>query len=398
MAKPAILVLTSTFPRWEGDNEPPFVFELCRRLTPHYEVHVSAPHAPGSRTCETLDGVHVHRFQYLPEPAELIAYEGGILPKLRKRPLLIAGLPAFLLCQLRAAARLARAFDVQVIHAHWVLPQGAVALAARHLSGRAPGLVCTLHGADLYGLKGKVFDRMRRAIVNGSDRVTVVSQAMQRDLAADDPAKVSVIPMGVDLQARFTPGATRRTGSRLLFVGRLVEKKGLRYLLAAMPSIRKHCPQVSLQVVGSGPAQSECERIVRAAGLVGSVRFLGAVRNAELPDLYRSADVVVFPSVVGRGGDREGFGLVLVEAMGCGCAVAASDLPAVRDIVRDGDTGVLFPPADPGSLCAAVAGLLVDAQRRERLARKGRTFAIEHFDWERIARRYKGLLDELVRS
>jgi glycosyltransferase involved in cell wall biosynthesis len=398
VAKPAILVLTSTFPRWEGDNEPPFVFELCRRLTPYYEVHVSAPHAPGSLTRETLDGVHVHRFRYLPESAERIAYEGGILPKLRKRPHLIAGLPVFLLCQLRAAVRLARELDVKAIHAHWVLPQGVVALAARRLSGRSPGVVCTLHGADLYGLRGGVFDRLRRTVVNRTDRVTVVSRAMQRDLAADDSAKVSVIPMGVDLKARFTPGAARRPGSRLLFVGRLVEKKGLGYLLEAMPSIRKRWPQASLQVVGSGPAQPECERIVREAGLAESVRFSGAVRNAELPDLYRSADVLVFPSVVGRGGDREGFGLVLVEAMGCGCAVAASDLPAVRDIVRDGDTGVLFPPANPAGLCAVVVGLLVDAQRRGRLARSGRAFVLEHFDWERTTRRYKGLLDELVRT
>jgi phosphatidyl-myo-inositol dimannoside synthase len=397
VAKPAILVLTSTFPRWEGDNEPPFVFELCRRLTPYYEVHVSAPHAPGSRTCETLDGVHVHRFRYLPDAAERIAYEGGILPKLRKRPYLIAGLPVFLLCQLRAAVRLTREFGVKAIHAHWVLPQGAFALVAQRLSGRAAGVACTLHGADLYGLRGRVFDRLRRAVVNRADRVTVVSRAMQRDLAAGDPAKVSVVPMGVDLRGCFTPGAARRPGSRLLFVGRLVEKKGLRYLLEAMPSIRKHCPQASLQVVGSGPAQPEYERIVREAGLAGSVQFLGAVRNADLPDLYRSADVLVFPSVVGPGGDREGFGLVLVESMGCGCAVASSDLPAVRDIIRNGDTGVLFPPADPGRLCAAVTGLLVDSQRRERLTRSGRAFVLEHFDWERTARRYKGLLDELVR-
>jgi len=393
--RPAVLVLTSTFPRWANDTEPPFVFELCRRLTPHFEVHVSAPHAPGAHPSETLNGVHVHRFRYFPDCGERLAYEGGILPKLRKKPLLLACLPFFLAAQLRSAVLLCRRHRIKVIHAHWILPQGAIALITRRLSKGGARVLCTLHGADLYGLRGGLFNRLRRAIVNGAERLTVVSRAMQRDLAGE-PGKVAVVPMGVDLQGRFTPGPEPRRRQSLLFVGRMVEKKGLRYLLEAMPSIIRRCPDASLRIAGSGPLQSVFERMSRDMGLQDRVQFMGPVANTELPRLYRGAEVVVFPSVISAGGDREGFGLVLVEAMGCGCAVAASDLPAVRDILRPWETGAVFPPADAGQLAVVVARLLLDPALRETLARNGRAFVREHFDWDLIAHRYKGLLDELL--
>ncbi|HEY0675481.1 MAG TPA: hypothetical protein VGD25_04670, partial [Immundisolibacter sp.] len=76
-SRPRLLVLTSTFPRWVGDHEPPFVFELSRRLAQQFEVHVLAPHAPGAQLQETLDGVHVQRFRYAPEPLQQLAYDGG---------------------------------------------------------------------------------------------------------------------------------------------------------------------------------------------------------------------------------------------------------------------------------------------------------------------------------
>jgi glycosyltransferase involved in cell wall biosynthesis len=399
VAKPAILVLTSTFPRWKNDDAPPFVFELCRRLTLVYDVHVSAPHAPGSLTSETLDGIHVHRFRYFLSSGQKIAYDGGILPKLRKRPHLVALVPFFLFFQLLAAVRIARRYRVKVLHAHWILPQGAIALFTRHFSGGNAGILCTLHGADLYGLQGRIFDVIRRAILRRTDRLTVVSRAMQSDLPLiPDAQKISVVPMGVDLRMRFTPGMVPERGKSLLFIGRLVEKKGLRYLIEAMPSIVEHCPDACLRVVGSGPERPAYEHMARQMGLSDRIQFLGAIPNSDLPALYRSSSVFVFPSVVGKSGDREGFGLVLVEAMGCGCAVAASDLPPVRDIIRPWKTGGVFAPADSAQLGAAVLRLLSDSALRESLARNGRDFAVEHFDWELITLRYMRLLNELVRD
>jgi glycosyltransferase involved in cell wall biosynthesis len=395
VAKPSVLILTSTFPRWANDTEPPFVFELCRRLVPYYDLHVLAPHCPGSPTSETMDGIHVHRFRYGFAGWENLAYEGGILPRLRRHPLLFSLIPFFLVGQLVAALRLLRRYRIRAIHAHWILPQGLIALVTRRVGDSSVGIVCTLHGADLYGLKGKLFGRIRRIVVKRADRVTVVSHAMKNDLIpnAADSHKVSVIPMGVDLRQRFTPGAIPGAGNSLLFVGRLVEKKGLRYLLEAMPTILHGCPSANLRVVGTGPEKPTFERMALQLNIDHRVRFMGAVPNQGLPQLYRSAGILVFPSVIASDGDQEGFGLVLVEAMGCGCTVLASDLQPMRDIVVPWKTGGVFAPADPEQLAEAVLRLISDDHLRSRLARNGRIFAVERFDWDLIVRRYRELLD-----
>lgn len=395
MAKPSVLVLTSTFPRWANDTVPPFVFELCRRLTPYFDLHVLAPHCPGSLTSESMEDIHVHRFRYGFAGWEKLAYEGGILPRLKRQPLLFGLIPFFLIGQLVAALRLLRRYRIRAIHAHWILPQGLMALLTRRVGDSSVGILCTLHGADLYGLNGKLFDRVRRIVVKRAERVTVVSQAMKNDLVRNeaDPHKVSVIPMGVDLRQHFTPGAIPGAGDALLFVGRLVEKKGLRYLLEAMPIILRGCPSASLRIVGSGPEKPFLERMARQLNIDHRVRFLGAVPNRELPPIYRSAGIFVFPSVIAIDGDQEGFGLVLVEAMGCGCAVLASDLKPMRDIVAPGKTGGVFAPAAPEQLAEAVLRLISDDPLRRRLAQNGRDFAVQHFDWVCIVRRYRELLD-----
>ena len=160
-----------------------------------------------------------------------------------------------------------------------------------------------------------------------------------------------------------------------------------------MPTILRRCPSAHLRIVGSGPEKPFLERMARQLNIDHRVRFLGAVPNRELPPIYRSAGIFVFPSVIAIDGDQEGFGLVLVEAMGCGCAVLASDLKPMRDIVVPGKTGGVFAPAAPEQLAEAVLRLISDDPLRRRLAQNGRDFAVEHFDWVCIVRRYRELLD-----
>ena len=180
-------------------------------------------------------------------------------------------------------------------------------------------------------------------VADACDHLTVVSHSMRVDLMklGVESRKVSVIPMGVDLRRRFVPPSVSSRAESLLFVGRLVEKKGLRYLLEAMPIIFKRFPLVHLTVVGDGPSRLELETLVSDFELRARVHFLGALNNEELPAVYHKAGIVVFPSIAIDDGDREGFGLVLVEALGCGCACVVTDLPAMMDIVQDGETAVV---------------------------------------------------------
>lgn len=397
--KAAILVLTSTFPRWMGDTEPPFVLELCRRLAVSYEVWVLAPHAPGAAVREQLDGLNVVRYRYFPARLENIAYEGGITAKLRKTPANYLVLPFFILSQWLAVRRLLRQKAFAAIHAHWLIPQGLIAVTCAATRTRPP-ILCTSHGGDLFGLKGFAAEWIKRLVLRRAQRHTVVSQAMkcaEIELGAA-PEQIDVIPMGVDLRETFIPGQAARSDTSLLFVGRLVEKKGLAYLLEALPPLLTDFPDLTLTIAGDGPDRSALEQLATSLGLATHVRFLGRISNDQLPALYQRAEIVVFPSIMARGGDQEGFGLVAVEALGCECALIATDLPAMRDFVEDRVNALIVPQKDAHGLTIALRTLLDNPALRLRLQKAGRLSVLDRFDWPVIADRYARIIQYLIES
>lgn len=396
--RPRILVLTSTYPRWTGDHEPRFVHELSRRLASELEVHVLAPHARGAKDDEVMDGVHVHRFHYAPERLETLAYEGGILAHLRERRLRLLLIPLFLLAEILAIRRLLRAQAFAAIHAHWILPQGLAALVAMAgYSARIP-IICTSHGADLFGLRSRIATSLKAWVLRRCAAVTVVSDAMAREVQRIAPGiQAAVIPMGTDFDARFRPDPTvERDPAQVLFVGRLVEKKGVKYLLHALASLKEQRPALCLDIAGYGQEERELRQLCTELGIEGSVRFLGPVQQDSLPDLYRRAGVTVVPSVVAAGGDQEGFGLVIVEAIGCGCPVIASDLPAIRHIAGEGGEVMLSPPEDPTALARAMDAVLAHHDQYLHTTSAFRTRIANQFGWDSASAAYAGLIFQSI--
>ena len=401
-ARKRVLVLASTFPRWPDDTEPPFVYNLCRSLQHEFEITVLAPHAHGSETAESWEGLEVRRFRYFwPERWQCLAY-GGMLPNLKRNPWLWAQVPFFLIAELIAALRLIRTQRPDVIHAHWLVPQGLVGALAGFIS-RTP-VVVTAHGGDVYGLRGKVTSALKRWALRRMSRVTAVSRDLARavaELAPERSREVDVISMGVDMDrfyARRSASALRRRlgvhGPMILFVGRLAEKKGLRYLLDAMPAVLRERTDATLVVVGDGPLRGELSLHARDLGLGEAVRFLGARKPADLPDFYSAADVFVGPSIVAEGGDTESFGLVFAEAMACGCPVVASDVGGIGDLVRQEMTGLLVPQRDAYAIATAVCRILADKELARRLRRNARTHVQHNYTQNVVAERYGNLLQE----
>lgn len=387
-----ILVLTSTFPRWPADREPPFVFELCRRLATAHDVMVLAPHCRGAAVEERMaDTLTVRRFRYAPVLLESLAYEGGILEKLRRGRWRVLLVPCFLIAELLAAMRAVRSHRPQVIHAHWLVPQGLVGLiAAAAGRGNRPALVCTSHGSDLFALRGRLAEPLKRWVARRAAALTVVSAAMKSAaLELGVPAaSIRVMPMGVDARERFAPEAARsRAGSELLFVGRLVAGKGVQHLLRALPLVREKLPDARLTIVGAGPLEAALRTQAHALGLDAHVAFAGAIPNDGLPAFYRRAAVLVMPSV-----GQEGLGLVIGEALACECPVVASDLPAVRELIEDGVTGLLAREGDVVDLAEKIVRTLRDPLRAAHQAREGRARVLERLDWQSVSRRYEELL------
>jgi glycosyltransferase involved in cell wall biosynthesis len=397
-ARKRVLVLASTFPRWVGDTEPPFVYNLSRRLADRFDITVLAPHAPGARKRETMDGVRVHRFSYFwPSKLQKLAY-GGMLPNLRRNRWLWGQVPFFLAAEFFAAWRLVRHEDVDVIHAHWVVPQGLVASALSLITGKP--VVVTAHGGDVYGAKGGLKDALKRWALRRTTRITAVSRdlASSIDRLMGEPTRVDVISMGVDTE-RFQPrpadpGLRKSLGGGpiILFVGRLAEKKGVRYLLAAMPGVLSEAPDATLVIVGDGPLRGELELQAGELSITHRVRFLGAKPPEELPAYYNAADVFAGPSIVAEGGDTESFGLVFAEAMACGCPVVASDVGGISDLVRNEETGLLVPQKDPAALALAICRVLADETLRARLTRAALTQITDSFSQESVGEKYDAVL------
>jgi len=398
--RPRVLVLTSTFPRWENDTEPAFIFELSRRLTVSFDVTVLSPRTPGSKRKENMAGLRVIRFPYFFSQWEKLAmHGGGILNQLKTNPAYYLMVPFFLLGQLLAIIRLVRNEHFDLIHAHWLIPQGFIAALGMWIAGKNVPLLCTSHGGDLFALKGKGLQRLKRRIMDKSAALTVVSKAMKKTVVdmGVAPDKVEVIPMGVDLKGLFTPdpGVQRKT-DELLFVGRLVEVKGLQILLDAMPKVLAKHPGIRLVVAGAGPLESELRASAAKLNMTDRVDFLGMVPQSKLPLLYQQATLAVFPFIVTKSGVQEGFGLVVVEAMGCCCPVIAGDLPAIQDTVVHEENGLIFPSGNAQVLADSILKLLDDPEFRARLAGEGRKSVVQNFDWEIIAGKYSHIYQELI--
>lgn len=372
--------------------------ELCLGLSRHFEITVLAPHFRGALRRERIGGVEVIRYRYAPEALETLAYRGGILQNLRHGKWKYLLVPLLMLSQLVSVARLIRSSHYDLIHAHWLIPQGLIALIARFGMRHPPAVLCTSHGGDLYALDQGMAGKLMRLVARKVDALAVVSTAMQRHVRERNirDRETEVIPMGVNLQERFTPAPVGRSASEFLFVGRLVPKKGVDTLIRAMHVVVQHRPGVTLVIIGDGPEKASLLQLADQLEVGGNITFAGALTQDELPDRYRRCTGLVFPSVVAADNDQEGLGLVLVEALGCECPVICSDLEATRDVITHEETGLHYRPGDHATLARLMQLLLEDPAGAVRLGRQGRLHVLRHFDWGTIARRYADLIDRII--
>jgi len=243
-------------------------------------------------------------------------------------------------------------------------------------------------------------------VAAGADRIVASNPVERADLAwhvKADPARVAIIPCGVDTEL-FRPGDPRLARARLgiagervlLFVGRLTPIKGLETLLRALAVLATEAPTdrpVRLVVVGGERGDTgdagDFRRLTRELGVEGRVDFRGPQPQDVLPDYYRAADLCLMPS------RYESFGMVALEAMACGVPVVASRVGGLAVTVQDGVTGLLVPEGDPGALVGAVRRLLGDEPTRHTLGAEAVEW-VRRFGWPCIARQVTELYGELV--
>lgn len=397
MTRGRALFVTSNYPRWAGDSTTPFVRDLAVDLDEQgWTVTVLAPHYPGAARREQLDGIDVHRFRYVrPESAQTVCYGGGALVNLAGSRTAQAKVPLLVGSEWLATAALLRGrFDI--VHAHWVLPQGFVATT---VPARGAATVITAHGGDVFGLRGGLVDRFSRWALGRADAVTVNSAAT-RAAAGEltDRGDVTVIPMGVDVSAVPDPAAVAAhrvgDGPLLVFAGRLVVDKGVDDLIDAVALI----PGVRAVVLGTGQHLDDVRRRAVAQGVSDRIDFRGWVDPVDVTAWLAAADVVVAPSRIGSDGWQEGQGLSIIEAMAQARPVVATRTGGIPETIEDGVSGVLVAPRDPSALARAVAALLADPGRAAAIGQQARERVRERFSRASSARKFADLYDDIRRT
>ena len=376
-------MLASTFPATQDDGTPAFVRDLAAYQTRDFDTLVVVPRVPGSARRERLGRLTVRRFRYFPGRWEDLA-DGPILENLRRRPSRWLQVLPLLLAEAWALHDAVRRHRPDLVHVHWMLPQGLAAM----LGARGIPRVVTTHGGDIYALRDRLSMAAKRLVLRHADAVTAMNADMaDRLVGLGAPrARVHVLPMGADVETvRSAAAGAARVPGRLVFVGRLVEKKGVAVLLDALRLLEPG--GWSLEVVGDGPLADELA--ARAAGL--PVTFAGCQPRSAVALAYARAEIAVVPSVPASSGDQDGLPVSLLEAMAAGCAVVGSRIPGIDAAVLDGDSGVLVPPGDPVALAAALAVLLGDPDRRAKLGAAAASRA-EDFSVDAAGHRYSALL------
>jgi glycosyltransferase involved in cell wall biosynthesis len=237
------------------------------------------------------------------------------------------------------------------------------------------------------------FHHMQRRVAQRLPAVIAVSDSAREDIIARvgvASERVRVVHIGVDSDLyQPTPSVAKVPGRILAMASADVPLKGLAPLLEAMAMLRAGRDDVEMVVVSKHRHRSEVPATLKRLGLNGSVRFVSGVDEPALLKLYSEAEVAVVPSLY------EGFSLPAVQAMACGVPLVATTAGALPEVVgRDGETGLMVRPGDPGQLAAALDLALGDRALRERLAVAGRARVVERFTWLRTA---KGLAREYRR-
>lgn len=397
-----ILFLTSSYPRGLEDTASVFLRYLAEELADSgVDVHVLAP-GDGMGGTVVEGRVTVHRFRYFPAKWQGLAYGSGMLPNLKSSPWLWVQVPFYLTAMIYRLIRLLAAQRFDLIHAHWILPQGLAGLVAARLF-RVPLLV-SAHGTDAFALQGRLTGGLKHFVLRRSAAWTANTASTAAAVVSESRLpQARIIPMGVDVSlfSNGNPAALRRElpeGSYLvLFVGRLIENKGCLDLVQALRLMsEKTRERTALWVIGDGNQREPLEQAAKAAGVGERVRFFGAVNHRWLPDFYAAADLVVIPSGLGTAGESEGQSLVVLEAFAARACVVATSIGGITSMVRDHVTGVLVEPGNPVALSKATEELLNDQELRFRIAEMALTEVHERYSWNRVAAEFKTLYNEIT--
>lgn len=388
-------MITTTYPRFESDTAAPFIASIAEGIAAlGHSVDVVLPFHPKLSGLER-NGVRLHPYR-LPGDSKkpLWGYAQSMEADVAVKKKVYALAPLALHKTFWSAAALASKEKFDLIHAHWVLPNGfPAALLARRL--KLP-LVISLHGSDMFlARKSKLMGRFAGFTFRKAAAITACSPDLQEQAEKLSDQPVWLLPYGVDIE-HFKPANVTRDPHSIFAVGRLVHKKGFAQLIEAFFTVIKYYMGSTLTIAGDGPLFSQLKQKTENLGIAASVNFVGNVDRDRLPDFYRAAEIIAVPSVTDAEGNRDGLPNVFLEALSSGSAVIASDIPGIQSVIGSGNEAVLVPSGDVAALAAGIQKLFENSLERERLRIAAREKAVRELAWEVRSKELEKIYKELI--
>ncbi|WP_290939155.1 glycosyltransferase [Fibrobacter sp.] len=452
-----VLVIGSVYPRFQEDAEVPWLRTSIAHLKKAgVEIQVLAPAYKGLKSHD-IDGTPVNRFRYAPAAWEILTHEEGAPSKMASKPWLQLLAIPYIINGFIQCLRICRKWKPDVIHAHWPFPHAYIALGAAKLF-KIP-LVLNFHGAELLLIRKKKWVKpllkfaigqaqaifanssftaskikaLRNVNVEWSPYGTTLETRDERDVILnerednlkrresqpclhgyDRASKVGATPHPVTITPHPVNGKFK-----ILFVGRHIERKGIRYLIESA----KYLPQneFEIRIVGVGDLTEQLKQQACSAqaptlchpernevkskdpvnfseieGSPASIIFTGKLSPEDLANEYKTANVFVLPAIVDSKGDTEGLGVVLIEAMELGLPIVASNVGGIPDVVIDGESGILIPEKDPVALADAFKRLASDPSLTGKLLAGARKRIDECFTWDGIIERQVEVYNKVI--
>ncbi len=376
-----VLVLNHEYPPIGGGAGNAAHYTMVELARQGYDVRVITSSYGNLPSRENDEGVDVIR-----------------VPALRSRPLETSSIEilSWVASATLRAMREAVTWKPDIIHAYFGVPAGAIGSWTKSIFG-IPYLI-SFRGRDVHGGKGEdgpgigvILRQVSTRVWSRADALVANSHGLKRIAERILPtADVGVIPNGIDTD-RFHPENSdeRSNGFRVLYVGRLEPYKGVSDLIDAVSMVENSA--VSLEIAGDGSMRSDLEAQTTRLGLCDRVTFSGAVERDQIPSAYRRADALCLPSIV------EGMSNVVLEGLASGLPVIVTDIPGSRDLVQNGRSGIVIPPASPASIAEAISTISTDTVVRARYATAAREKA-STMGWKQVADAYASVYDCILRE
>lgn len=371
-----ILQVAPYFIPYPGGQEK-YIFNLSKFLTKRgHEVHVLTSNYPKGKKLEEYEGITIERYDVLVRPL--------------RNPLALGFL--------RIGKKL-REFDI--VHTHNEHSFVAMALTYFKKINNFP-LVLTTHGQFKFGnymvdLFEKIYSHSIGYKIFGSSDATVVNSIMDREYVkfinpnVEDRIYVlhnAIDPEFLKITSKYDSDHDTYEDFKLLYVGRLIRRKGLEWLIKALDIINMYEKKVICIIVGEGEDEKYFKKLTEKYNLTDIIKFKGRIGNKYLVNLYKSSQAFVLPSLA------EVCPTVVLEAMHFGLPVVTTNIPGIRDHFKG--LAYLVPPRDEKKLAIAILELINDSNLRDRLSRKGKKLVDSKYVWDKVAREYEIIYESVL--